>query len=156
SVEDGLLTLLDCITDRIADILETMGRQVDDLSRQIFHVQEAKTEQRKEHHLQDILHGIGRTGDNTHKIRASINSRTLLSTFVGARLVPRLNVEQTSKYRAVENDLRSLGEHAQFLAHETTFLLDATLGQINIEQNNIIKIFSVVAVIFLPPTLCAS
>ena len=56
----------------------------------------------------------------------------------------------------MENDLRSLSEHAQFVAHETAFLLDATLGQINIEQNNIIKIFSLVMVAFTPPTFFAS
>ncbi len=53
-------------------------------------------------------------------------------------------------------DVRTIGEHASYLQQKTALLLDATLGMINIEQNAIIKIFSVVAVAFLPPTLVAS
>ena len=56
----------------------------------------------------------------------------------------------------MSRDVRSLTEHASFLSSKINFLLDATLGMINIEQNAIIKIFSVVAVVFLPPTLIAS
>jgi magnesium transporter len=56
----------------------------------------------------------------------------------------------------LSRDLRSLSDHSGFLSQKITFLLDATLGMINIEQNAIIKIFSVAAVVFLPPTLIAS
>lgn len=165
TADDGLLALLDAMTDRTADILETLGRQIDDLSRHIFRptetqgVKSTKNNQqpaRREKRLQEILMGIGRAGDTTHKIRDSINDMMRLVTFLGYRLCPRLNTEQLAKHRALEIDLRSLSEHAQFMAHETTFLLDATLGQINIEQNAIIKIFSIVSVVFLPPTLFAS
>ena len=58
--------------------------------------------------------------------------------------------------KTLARDTRFLAEHANFLAQKITFLLDATLGMISIEQNAIIKIFSVAAVIFLPPTLVAS
>ncbi|WP_343038683.1 CorA family divalent cation transporter [Skermanella pratensis] len=68
----------------------------------------------------------------------------------------RLDKEQKALLKSLNRDLRSLGEHAGYLSHQTNFLLDATLGVINIEQNGIIKIFSVVAVVFLPPTLIAS
>jgi magnesium transporter len=50
----------------------------------------------------------------------------------------------------------ALSDHASFLGVKANFLLEATLGMLNIEQNNIIKIFSVAAVVFLPPTLIAS
>ena len=56
----------------------------------------------------------------------------------------------------MHSDVRSLSDYASFLADKITFLLDATLGLINIEQNTIIKIFSVAAVVFMPPTLIAS
>ena len=168
STADGLISLLDAITDRTADIIEILGDRTDVLSRQIFRrpvmietnknkAAEAKTTpSKREHRLQEILSGIGLAGDSTHKVRDSINSLVRLTTFLGHRLVPGMNGEQTAKFRAVENDLRSLSEHAQFVAHETAFLLDATLGQINIEQNNIIKIFSLVMVAFTPPTFFAS
>ena len=60
------------------------------------------------------------------------------------------------RVKSLGRDTRFLAEHASFLAQKLTFLLDATLGMISIEQNEIIKIFSVAAVIFLPPTLVAS
>src|SRR5690606_35738301 len=56
----------------------------------------------------------------------------------------------------LNNDIASLSDHAHFLSNKINFLLDGTLGMINIEQNNVIKIFSVAAVIFLPPNLIAS
>jgi len=58
--------------------------------------------------------------------------------------------------KTLARDARSLTDHASFLSQKITFLLDASLGMINIEQNAIIKIFSVAAVAFLPPTLIAS
>jgi magnesium transporter len=58
--------------------------------------------------------------------------------------------------RSVSRDIQSLTDHASHLAQTTSFLQDAALGLINLEQNEIIKIFSVAAVMFLPPTLVAS
>jgi magnesium transporter len=70
---------------------------------------------------------------------------------VEARLAPA-----NAHLKAIGDDLASLGDHATFLSGKVSFLLDATLGLINNEQNGIIKIFSVAAVVFLPPTLVAS
>jgi len=61
-----------------------------------------------------------------------------------------------SKMPTLVADVHSLSDHAAFLSNKVNFLLDATLGMVNIEQTNIIKIFSVAAVTFLPPTLIAS
>ena len=63
---------------------------------------------------------------------------------------------QRSHLKTLQRDLSSLTDHASFLSDKISFILDATLGMITIEQNAIIKIFSVAAVIFLPPTLVAS
>jgi len=60
------------------------------------------------------------------------------------------------RLKTVARDIRSLSDHDGFLSQKINFLLDATLGMISIEQNGIIKIFSVAAVVFLPPTLVAS
>jgi magnesium transporter len=64
--------------------------------------------------------------------------------------------DQRARFRTLSRDILSLSDHASFIANKLTFMLEATLGLINIEQNNIIKIFSVAAVVFLPPTLIAS
>ena len=64
--------------------------------------------------------------------------------------------ELREQVRSTLRDLQSLEEHASFLSSKIQFLLDATLGLVNLEQNNIIKLFSVMAVVFMPPTLIAS
>src|SRR4029079_11033632 len=61
-----------------------------------------------------------------------------------------------ARIRTAARDVASLADHVSFLSNKIVFLLDATLGMINIEQNNIIKIFSIAAVVLLPPTLVAS
>ena len=66
------------------------------------------------------------------------------------------NRETKELCRTVSRDIQSLSEHASFISGNITFLLDASLGLINIEQNAIIKIFSIASVVFLPPTLVAS
>ena len=66
------------------------------------------------------------------------------------------NRETKELCRTISRDIQSLSEHASFISGNITFLLDASLGLINVEQNAIIKIFSIAAVVFLPPTLVAS
>ena len=61
-----------------------------------------------------------------------------------------------AQLRGMQRDVQSLSDHAAYLSNKITFLLDAMLGVVNLEQNNIIKLFSVVAVVFMPPTLIAS
>ena len=61
-----------------------------------------------------------------------------------------------AQLRGMQRDVHSLSDHAAYLSNKITFLLDAMLGVVNLEQNNIIKLFSVVAVVFMPPTLIAS
>ena len=64
--------------------------------------------------------------------------------------------EMRSQLKSMQRDVQSLSDHATYLANKVTFLLDAMLGVVSIEQNNIIKIFSVAAVGLMPPTLIAS
>jgi magnesium transporter len=61
-----------------------------------------------------------------------------------------------ARVRTAARDVVSLADHVSYLSNKIVFLLDATLGMINIQQNDIIKIFSIAAVVFLPPTLVAS
>ena len=60
-----------------------------------------------------------------------------------------------ARIRTAARDVVSLADHVSYLSNKIVFLLDATLGMINIEQNNIIKIFSIAAVVLMPPTLIA-
>ncbi|HEV7370581.1 magnesium transporter CorA family protein [Arenibaculum sp.] len=161
--EEAMLNLLDAIIDRAADVLELIGGRLDELGRCIFVADPTTSAGRRDGGaagrpaaLTDVMRSIGQVGDLTHKTRDSLAGLDRLLAYFVAVHSGRLGKEQKALLKTLTRDLRSISEHAAFLANQTGFLLDATLGVINIEQNAIIKIFSVVAVVFLPPTLIAS
>ena len=153
SGETVLMALLEAIVDRLADILERAGREIDLISRRVLGQKGAET--RKGTNYKATLEEIGRKGDLTSNIRDSLATLERLVAFLGPKLTSA-DKENRDQLKALVADVRSLADHANFMAQKITFLLDATLGLINIEQNAIIKIFSVAAVVFLPPTLVAS
>lgn len=153
--EAVLIALLEAIVDRLADILERAGRDIDKLSRGIFKQSAGKPAKSRD--FQDVLEQIGREGDLTSNIRDSLVTLDRLVGFLAQVTASRKGDKDLRvRVKTLARDIRSLTDHSGFLSQKITFLLDATLGMINIEQNAIIKIFSVVAVIFLPPTLVAS
>jgi magnesium transporter len=148
-----LVGLLDALIDRVADVLERIGLEVDGISHEIFGV----ASEPSGGDFQDILRRLGLRGDLTSKVRESlVGIGRLLMFFAQASTTSKTAKELRNRLRTMSRDVRSLTDHVSFLAGKINFLLDATLGMINIEQNAIIKIFSVVAVVFLPPTLIAS
>ena len=154
SGEAVLMGLLDAVTDRLADLLERIGIDIDAISRDVF-----DTDSSGPHggdFFKEMLHRIGRNGDLASKCRESLVSINRLLTFIGSitDIPARKDIE--SKMPTLVADVHSLSDHATFLSNKVNFLLDATLGMVNIEQTNIIKIFSVASVAFLPPTLIAS
>ncbi len=152
NAESVLVALLEAVVDRLADILERAARDIDAISRRIFRPSgDAPRDNQK------TLEEIGRKGDLTSNIRDSLLTLERLAGFLGHVTVQRKSSKDIrERVKTLSRDIRSLLDHAGFLSQKVTFLLDATLGMINIEQNAIIKIFSVAAVIFLPPTLIAS
>lgn len=155
AADDLLVTLLEAVVDRKADILERAGREIDALSRDVF--RHSKDRPGGKQDFREILAQIGRKGDLVSKIRDSLATLERLAGFLYQIGLTR-NFEKALRERVktLSRDIRSISDHAGFLAQKITFLLDATLGLINIEQSNIIKIFSVVAFVMLPPTLIAS
>ncbi|OZB17786.1 MAG: magnesium transporter [Hyphomonas sp. 34-62-18] len=165
--------LIEANIERCADVIERASAELDGLSRSIFLPPEAVTEKpgtntakkrkraktkSKPRDFQRVLDEIGLKGDLVSKIRDSLVSiQRLLTHYIGQVSSSRSdNAEIASRLKSVSRDVEALREHASFMTQKVNFLLDATLGMINIEQNAIIKIFSVAAVIFLPPTLIAS
>jgi magnesium transporter len=93
----------------------------------------------------------------TSKARESTHSLGRLLTFLAHAAQERKEGKPLqSRIRTASRDINSLADHVTFLSGKIVFLLDATLGMVSIQQNDIIKIFSVAAVVFLPPTLIAS
>jgi len=154
---DALLGLLESVVDRLADILEGEARKLDALSKAVF---AAHRPSGKGETLPVVLQRIGRAED--------LNGKASESLVTLQRLVGYLNV--TSEHpdlhvlteadrplaRTLAQDIKSLRDVAVTQSDKIRFLLDATLGVINIRQSDIIKVFSVVAFVFLPPTLIAS
>lgn len=156
SSADGiLLGLMDAVVDRVADILENAGRLIDGLSREVF--RHGGDDAPKTRDFQRILGEIGRKGDIVSTVRDSLATLQRVSTYL-VQLMARRGAGQDVRagVKTLTRDAASLADHAAYLSQKLTFLLDASLGMINIEQSGIIKIFSVAAVIFLPPTLVAS
>jgi magnesium transporter len=155
--------LLDAIVERLAEVLERTGEGLDQLSLEVLSdggkEERATTRPRRplQADFQRILRRIGRLSDVASRARESLVSLSRLVTFFReqAKNDPRL-APASAHLKSVGDDLASLGDHATFVASKVSFLLDATLGLINNEQNAIIKIVSVAAVVFLPPTLVAS
>jgi magnesium transporter len=154
--ETVLLELLDAVIDRCADILERAGADVDDVSRDIFEPEgAARTGHAKRY--SNILITIGRKGDLVSKVRESLVSIGRLVTFVTAESEGvKWSKEMRAQLKTMQRDVVSLTDHASYLSNKITFVLDAMLGVVNLEQNNIIKLFSVMAVVLMPPTLIAS
>ena len=105
----------------------------------------------------DVLKALGRKGDLTSKVRESLVSIGRLVTFVTAEADNvKWSKEMRAQLKTMQRDVASLTDHASYLSNKITFVLDAMLGVVNLEQNNIIKLFSVMAVVLMPPTLIAS
>ncbi|OGT38157.1 MAG: magnesium and cobalt transport protein CorA [Gammaproteobacteria bacterium RIFCSPHIGHO2_12_FULL_37_14] len=150
-----LVELLDASIDRLADILENVSSQLDNYSNVIFH-SELNEKYSKKTDYKTLLQRIGASGDLNTKVQESLISFNRLMIFFGKKYSSEFDSSIQSKLTMIADDTKSLKDHVTFLSNKVNFLLDATLGMVNIEQNNIIKIFSIAAVILLPPTLVAS
>ncbi|MFO1123416.1 MAG: magnesium/cobalt transporter CorA [Hyphomicrobiales bacterium] len=162
-----LISLLEAVVDRAADHLERVGQIVDQTSRKTFGAgrtlegqAQRRQPRRRDVSLQELIENIGEEGDFTSKMRESLVSIGRVVAFMQAIMDQMHDTKAMKENRArikiLQRDIVSLTDHASFLNGKISFLLDAVLGLISIEQNGIIKIFSVAAVVFLPPTLVAS
>lgn len=152
-----LAAILEFIIERIADVIERVAADIDTASADIFNrrVMPGSRERRKSRDFRLLLEHIGQSGDLIAKARESLASLARLLTFVqqsNSNLPPEIR----ERLRVLSKDVVAMSDHASFLATNLNFVLDATLGMINIDQNNILKIFSVVTVLLLPPSVIGS
>lgn len=167
-----LAGIVDAIIERIADILEGVGTDLDGISLKIFERDQidtgmplhsrikqsprGKARKARQRNFVEILRRIGSVSDLVSRTRESLVSFTrLVSFFRETRKESGSMRDSQAHLKTIVGDLGALSDHASFLAGKVNFLLDATLGMINNEQNAIIKILSVAALVFLPPTLVA-
>lgn len=151
SVEKLMLGLVLEIVERLADITEHVGHEINLLSHQVF-----RPDASADPDLPKVLRSIGTLDTSALHLRESLLTLERMLGF----LIPVFDERECSELRSVIDtalrDVKTIAEQTDFLSQKTNLLLSATLGLINVEQNAIIKVLSVAAVVFLPPTLLAS
>ena len=146
--KDVLLKLYDADAEYSADTLEGIYDDLEKVSRRVL------KDEVNDQAAGEALAAIARQEDLNGRIRRNVmDTRRAVSFMMRARM---LNADQFEEARQILRDIDSLDSHTAFLFDKINFLMDATVGFININQNKIIKIFSVASVAMLPPTLIAS
>ena len=148
-VLDGLL---EEVITRVAHNSEIVVQELDSLSHEIFGKQRLDSRaENPSQTMKTVLRRLGMCADLNSKINESLHSLHRLVNFFRESLPNDKRIKQYA--RTLNTDIAALSKQTDFLADKITFQLDATLGMINVEQNQIMKIFSVVSVFLLPPTL---
>jgi magnesium transporter len=151
SAEDVFIAILEAVIERLADHLERTTREMEDLSVAVF-----RRDRVAEADLHEALRTLGSHGLVVTKVRDSLVDKHLLMGFAEQNGHEQLSPDARGELHLLIDDARSLGDHASYMGDKATFLLDAIVGLIGIEQNRVIKVLSIVATLFLPPTLVAS
>jgi magnesium transporter len=153
-----MLSLIEALIDRMADTLERVAADIEVISRSVFRHKSRNGRPTKSRDLAATIEQIGSNGDLLTKLRESLVSLNRLLSYhsAGGADDKRALKEVRARIKSLHRDAVALSDQSNFLSNKTNFLLDATLGLINLEQNQIIKIFSIVAVVLMPPTLVAS
>jgi len=146
--EHGLnvfLTVLETRIDGDADLIEGINRKLNGISKELIAQQSLK---------QDLLLGIAQLQENVMLLHETITEKQrVVSSLVR---IPEFNRIESERLKIILKDIASLLQHSQFSSERLEYLQNTFLGLVNIEQNQVIKIFTVVTVVFMPPTLIAS
>jgi magnesium transporter len=151
------LRLLEALIDRSADTLEHTSAELDALSLRAFHADGARARQVKEasEQLRQTLRKLGQKSDWISQIRDTLLGLSRIAAFVSETGEAVLTAGDVPRLKAVRADIASLNDYQSHLSGKVQFLLDATLGFINIEQNDIVKTLTIVSVVGVPPVLVA-
>jgi magnesium transporter len=156
-----LVALLEAIVDRLADILEEVGADLDHMAEEVFgRESEAELSRRRpkaqDARLRSTLRRVGRSRQLVSKVRATLLGIARIVPYVAAEGEDWLSREAALRLQTVGKDVESLDEYEVHLSDRVQFVLDAALGAINVEQNDRFRILTVVSVVGIPPTLVAS
>jgi len=157
SASDVFLHILEALVDRAADSLEHCGAELDGLSQRAFHSERAHRRAKKT--VSDKLHAtlrkLGQIGDRISQIRDTLLGFGRIAAFVCETGNGAVRAGERPRLLAVRADISSLNDYQQHLSGKVQFLLDATLGFISIEQNDVVKALTIVSVVGVPPVLVA-
>ncbi|MDF0535487.1 magnesium/cobalt transporter CorA [Shewanella yunxiaonensis] len=140
------LELFNLKVEYLSDLIEDVYTVLENVSEQVFESAE----------LDDVFKMITLQEDSNGKIRLSLLDTQRSLRYMQKYYRRELSEDELKDMREMLSDIESLMPHSQFIFDKLNFLLDAAMGFSGLQQNKIIKIFSVAAVVFLPPTLIAS
>jgi magnesium transporter len=150
-----MIGLIETLIERKADLIEYLQDKVDKIAAAIFDIDGRR--RKGANRLDVLLKETGAEGDIVSRAREAATSLDrVLHFFKNAAFDRNCDPKVLQRIDAAEKDIASLTEHMRFLSDRISFLLNANLGLISNEQNQIIKLFSVMAVMLMPPTLVAS
>ena len=155
SAREVFLTLLDAIVDRAADVLERLGAELAKVSKSVFRGDPSRPRHiaRSNNALRRALLAVGTTGDRLALTRDAMLGLSRVSPFVLGLRKEWIAHEFEARLEAAAKDLASLNDYETHLSDKVQFLLDAILGFITIQQNELFKILTIVSVVAIPPTL---
>jgi magnesium transporter len=153
--------LIEAIVDRLADVLEQIAAELDALSHRLFRsgpidASKHRRPAREAADLRVMLRRVGSGGDLASKIRDGLLGLSRIVPYVETLGTAWLPEAVKLRLETVRHDVASLSDYDAHLLNKVQLLLDATLGLINVEQNDIIKVLTIVSVVGVPPTLVAS
>ncbi len=147
------LSLIEEIIGRLADLLESSGRALDVLAREVY----GDTGTTDGDQLQAVLRRTGREGEQIARVRLSLLTIERAVSYFGQTLTDeQRGTVLKAPVKGLMRDIHALEVHADHLSARVALASDSTMGMINLSQNQTIKIVSIVAVVFLPPTVIAS
>jgi magnesium transporter len=151
SIESVFNLMIEAIVDRAADVIEQIAVNVDNINNEVFRRDRT---QKRTRPLEAVITDIGYQDDLAAKIRESLQSLERFIRFAVMALPSSFDKGiNRGRLKLASRDVTSLQAHIAFLSSKISFLLDATLGLISVEQNEVIRLLTVVAMIFFPPTL---
>ena len=153
---DAFLKILETIVDQLADGLEHSSSELEKISHASFRAEHPRRNRAKSSDaLRVALRNLGRIGDGISHVRDTLLGFARISAFLRDNDHLKLPHSEVTRLGAIRTDINSLSDYQAHLASKVQFLLDATLGFINIEQNDVVKTLTVVSVVGVPPVLIA-
>ncbi len=158
TAEEALVRLLEQIIDTGADLLERIGEELDSVSHDAFHADRSNSRNNLSaatERLRQALRRIGQLGDRTSQVRDSLLGVGRITGYLMEAVCHDWLPGLKQRLGAVRADVASLNDYQGQLANKVQFLLDATLGFISIEQNDIVKVLTIASIVGVPPVLIA-
>lgn len=155
----AMVTFMNCLTGRLADLAEVISDELQQVGKLVFQEsldRAANPGKGKAASWHKVLQGLGKTARLNHRLIDTLSGCIRTTDFLLHHAQGFFSEQQQSQIQELRLDAHRLQDHATAMMNESNFLLDAIVGAISIEQNNVIKIFSMVAVILMPPTMVAS